>query len=360
VLTHPFPAGSPKRRALIVLSSARTLPLREPSGHPGLSTGFFLVELARVLREFEQDYEFTFATPDGLPPQLDVNGLALPFHAGRMLGPVTALALAELAGRADVHRYRNRHARLVERRESELRLARAHLGRIPVSELLPNSDKDVRLLRDEVAESFDALPERPYLSLPELIRRHRDLSDRFSLADFDFVHMPGGHASMVDFVDNPWMGELLNSLYENGVIISLICHAPVALTSAKFRISAFGTTQAGYRNPFTGVRLTAASEGGERLIATTGFAKVPGRRTRVTYSMVKALREAGYRVRTTLDPAAVKVVWDAPRQLLTGNGPQTVDAQTARLRAILGRTGGSSSSKAVSDGELVACTGSAG
>ena len=359
MLTHPSPAGSPKRRALIVLSSARTLPLREPSGHPGLSTGFFLVELARLLREFEQEYEFTFATPDGVPPQLDVNGLALPFHAGRLLGPVTALAQLELAGGFDVQRYRSRHARLVERRAAELRLACRHLGRIPVSELLPNSDRDIRLMRDDVAETFAMLPERPYLSLPELIRRHRDLSDPFSLADFDFVHMPGGHAPMVDFAENPWMGELLNSLYENGVIISLICHAPVALTSAKFRISAFGTTQAGYRNPFTDVRVTAVPAHGETLMLATGYPKVPGRRTRLTYSVDGALRASGYRVATTVNPAAVKVVWDGPRQLLTGNGPQAVDAQTARLRAVLGRAAERWGSNALSERALVPCAQSA-
>jgi putative intracellular protease/amidase len=336
VLTHPSPAGSPKRRALIVLSSVRTLPLCEQAAHSaipnglstglstGISTGFSLVELVGVLREFEREYEFTFATPDGSSPQLDVNGLA---------------------GRFGVRRHRSRrHARLVERREADLRLARTYLGQIPVSELLPSPGSDIRAVRDEVVESFKGLPEQTYLSLPDLIGRHRDLTDRFSLADFDFVHMPGGDAPTVDFGDNPWMGELLNSLYENGVIISLIGRAPVALTSAKFRISAFGTTQAGSRNPFSGVRLTAASRG----------VRLPGRRTWPTYPMAKALREAGYRVRTALNPAAVKVVWDAPRQLLTANGPQAADTQAARLRAVLGRAAEEGcGSAAVGHGELV-------
>ena len=337
--THTPPSGSPKRKALIVLSSARKLPLREPAGHPGISTGFFLVALARLLHEFERDYTFTFVTPDGLPPQLDVNGLALPFHAGRMLGPMTARVQLEQVLRFDVRRYRRRHAVLVERRETELRLARRYLGRVPVSALLPNSDKEVGLLREEVVDSFDMLPEHTYLSLPELIGRHRDLTDPLSLADFDFVHMPGGHAPMVDFDDNPWMGELLNSLYEHGVIISLICHAPVALTSAKYRVGAFGTTQTNNRHPFFGLRVTTVPGHGEKLMLATGYPKVPGKPTRLTYDVDAALREAGYRVSTTLNPAAVKVVWNEPRRLLTGNGPQAVDEQTARLRAILRTTG---------------------
>ena len=337
--THTPPSGSPKRKALIVLSSARVLPLREPAGHPGISTGFFLVELARLLHEFERDYTFTFATPDGLPPQLDVNGLALPFHAGRMLGPTTARVQLEQAWRFDVRRYRSRHAVLVERRETELRLARRHLGRLPVSELLSNSDKEVGLLREEVVDSFEALSEIPYLSLPELIGKHRDLSDAFSLADFDFVHMPGGHAPMVDFNGNPWMGELLNSLYEYGVIISLICHAPIALASAKDRISVFGKTQTNNRHPFFGVRVTTVPARGEKLMLATGYPKVPGQTTRLAYDVDAALREAGYRVATTLNPAAVKVVWNESRRLLTGNGPQAVDEQVARLRTILREAG---------------------
>ncbi|GAB3654102.1 hypothetical protein GCM10027589_12570 [Actinocorallia lasiicapitis] len=46
-----------------------------------------------------------------------------------------------------------------------------------------------------------------------------------------------------------------------------------------------------------------------------------------------ALKESGYDVALTLNPAAVKVVWDEEHGLLTGNGPQAVDEQAARLKA---------------------------
>src|SRR6266511_3645878 len=77
--THPTtPAGigrsnvmpTTKRRALILISSGRQLPLVEPAEVKSISTGFFLVEMAQVLKEFENDYEFTFATPDGNAPPL--------------------------------------------------------------------------------------------------------------------------------------------------------------------------------------------------------------------------------------------------------------------------------------------------
>jgi len=108
-----------------------------------LSTGFFLVELAQVLREFENDYEFTLATPDGNAPQLDINGMGLAFHAIEKLGSQTAKnAIEQRRGSFDVDRFRQRHAALVARREQELGLLERHLGRLPVSELLPNTEAD--------------------------------------------------------------------------------------------------------------------------------------------------------------------------------------------------------------------------
>ena len=72
---------------------------------------------------------------------------------------------------------------------------------------------------------------------------------------------------MVDFDENPWMGELLNVLYEQGAIISLICRAPVAPASAKHRVTAFARPgERGRVGPAPSS--TAASErpgcGGER------------------------------------------------------------------------------------------------
>ncbi|MFE2067241.1 hypothetical protein ACFXDH_33510 [Streptomyces sp. NPDC059467] len=59
-------------------------------------------------------------------------------------------------------------------------------------------------VRDEIVAGFEALPQRAYLSVPQLIERHRDPASDFTPADLAFVHMPGGHAPMVDFHGNPW------------------------------------------------------------------------------------------------------------------------------------------------------------
>ena len=48
------------------------------------------------------------------------------------------------------------------------------------------------------------------------------------------------------------------------------------------------------------------------------------------YGVNVALKDAGYQVKTTPNPGAVRVIWQEQVWLLTGNGPQSVDAQAAK------------------------------
>jgi hypothetical protein len=102
-----------KRRALILISSGRQLPLVAPAEVKSISTGFFLVEMAQVLKEFENDYEFTFATPDGNAPQLDINGMALSVHSIEKTGAKTLpLRMQQRRRSFDVSSFRQRHPEL--------------------------------------------------------------------------------------------------------------------------------------------------------------------------------------------------------------------------------------------------------
>ncbi|WP_406196110.1 DJ-1/PfpI family protein [Streptomyces europaeiscabiei] len=329
------PTSSSRPKALIVVPSAAVLPLTEPAGHPGVSTGFYLVELAQILKEFGDEYDFTFATPGGLVPQLEINGLALSMHAGAKFSSATVSATAAQAFRFDVDTFRAKRPGLVARRDSELALARRYLGRLPVSESLPGSDKEVVVLRDDLIKSMQDLPEHSYLSIEQLVHRHRDPEDTFDLSAFDFVHMPGGHAPMVDFVDNPWLGELLHTLRENQVLISLICHAPIAMASAKYRVSTDGTVITDLDHAFNGVRVTTVAKSAELFVLSNGYLKIPGKKVRMGYFIDEALRNAGYKVETTTNPTAIKVIWEEGVRLLTSNGPQAIDEHTARLRTLL-------------------------
>ncbi|MER5941626.1 hypothetical protein ABT121_30405 [Streptomyces sp. NPDC001928] len=322
-------------QALILLSSARELTLSEPADHR-LPTGFFLVEVAAVLAQFENDYDFILATPDGKPPQLDMNGLGLSFHGGKNTGTAAARTTIQSARKGFTPEgLRKKNQALVKRRDAELALSRRHLGRISVSAPLPKSDKEAIAIRDEVVASFEALPEKKYFSIQELIERHRDPDTAFSFQDLAFVHAPGGHGPMVDFHANPWMGELLNSLRENHVPISLICHGPVALTSARYRVTGDGEVITDNEHAFKGAKITTFAQVAERIVLASQYPKVPGERTRLPYFVDVALKDAGYDVSLALNPSGVKVIWDEKHALLTGNGPQAIDAQTARLTKIV-------------------------
>ncbi|MDF2562995.1 MAG: chaperone protein HchA [Microbacterium sp.] len=330
-----------KRRALILISSARQLPLAKPAEVTSISTGFFLVEMAQVLKEFENDYEFTFATPDGNAPQLDINGMALSVQAIKKTGAKAIPMRMEQRRRSyEVGAFRARHPELVDRREQEVRLLERHIGRIPVSELLPNSEPELTEYRPELIRRLEKLPEGTFHSLTDLVERHRDAADPFTFADFDFIHAPGGHAPMVDFHENPWLGETLHLARENDVTISLICHAPIGVTSTAQRVDAQGRPYRVSDNPFRAAPISTVPTIGELFALRFLYPRIPGKATRLTYFVDKAIKDAGFPLATSVNIAAPLLAYEPSVRLLTGNGPQAVDQQTAELRSILTSTRG--------------------
>ena len=325
-----------KRRALIIISSGRQLPLAEPAEVKSISTGFFLVELAQVFKEFENEYEFTFVTPDGKAPQLDINGMALSMQYIETIGYKTIpLRMQQYRRSFDVNSFRQRYPKLVNRREQELQLLERHIGKLTVSELLPNSEQELTKYRSELVSRLDKLPEGTFHSLQELVQRHRNPADSFKFADFDFIHAPGGHAPMVDFQDNPWLGETLHLARENGVIISLICHAPIGVTSTRQRIDTQGQPYLVSDNPFLAASISTVPKIGELFALRFLYPHVLGKKTRTSYFVDKAIKEAGFKLATSINIAAPKLAYEPSVQLLTGNGPQAIDQQTAKLRTIL-------------------------
>jgi putative intracellular protease/amidase len=64
---------------------------------------------------------------------------------------------------------------------------------------------------------------------------------------------------MVDFRDDPYLGGLLHRLHDGGELISLICHGPIAMASARYRVQADGTVTTPKTNDLAGARLTVLS-----------------------------------------------------------------------------------------------------
>lgn len=53
------------------------------------------------------------------------------------------------------------------------------------------------------------------------------------------------------------------------------------------------------------------------------------------YFVDEAIKEAGFTVTSPLNISAANLAYEPSVRLLTGNGPQAIDQQTAKLRAIL-------------------------
>src|SRR5207244_4280381 len=85
----------------------------------------------------------------------------------------------------DADSFRRRHSEVAARREQEIQLLERHMGRIPVSELLPNSEPEVAEFRPELIRRLSKLPEGTFHSLQELVLRHRDPADPFTFAPGD-------------------------------------------------------------------------------------------------------------------------------------------------------------------------------
>lgn len=52
-------------------------------------------------------------------------------------------------------------------------------------------------------------------------------------ADYDAIFFAGGHGTMWDFPENPAILKLVPQFYEEGKIVSAVCHGPAALVNVK-------------------------------------------------------------------------------------------------------------------------------
>jgi hypothetical protein len=134
------------------------------------------------------------------------------------------------------------------------------------------------------------------------------------------------------------LGETLHVARENGVTISLICHAPVAVTSTRQRVDAQGRPYLVSDNPFLAATISTVPTIGERFALRFLYPRVPGKRTRLPYFVDVAIKEAGFTVASSLNISAPQLAYEPSVRLLTGNGPQAIDQQAAKLRSILTST----------------------
>lgn len=107
------------------------------------------------------------------------------------------------------------------------------------------------------------------------------------------------------------------------------------MTAAKYRVDADGMVSVNEDYAFKGAHITTVPDHGELQMLDGGYPKIPGEETRLEFFVDVVLKDAVYKVDTTENMAEVLVIWDDIHGVLTGNGPHSIDEQTARLNEIV-------------------------
>src|SRR5205814_3718440 len=91
-------------------------------------------------------------------------------------------------------------------------------------------------------------------------------------------------------------------------------------------------------NPFLAATISTVPTIGERFALRFLYPRVPGKKTRLPYFVDVAIKEAGFTVTSSPNISAPQLAYEPSVRLLTGNGPQAIDQQAAKLRSILTHT----------------------
>lgn len=140
-----------------------------------------------------------------------------------------------------------------------------------------------------------------------------DLST-IDLADYDAVHIPGGHAPMADLATDADLGRLLTTAASTSTPVAALCHGVAALLPA----------QLDGRWAFAGRRVTGFTDEEER---QGGYGE------NIPWSVEGRLRDLGAVVETGA-PWSDTVVVDG--MLVTGQNPQSSASTATALLQLLG------------------------
>jgi len=168
------------------------------------------------------------------------------------------------------------------------------------------------------------------------VRRLRSVVDD-GLNGYAGLFVPGGHAPVVDLMQDAELGTILRHFHEAGKPTALLCHGPIAITAAMPRAREFraaliagDTTRAAeYAQgwPYAGYRMTVFSASEERIAEDHLL------HGKLYFDMPAALQAAGGVVTTDPVDFAPHVVVD--RELITGQNPGSDHLMAAKLIAAL-------------------------
>jgi putative intracellular protease/amidase len=159
------------------------------------------------------------------------------------------------------------------------------------------------------------------------------------LDEYAGLFVPGGHAPVVDLMQDPDMGAALRHFHARAKPTALLCHGPVAVVAAmpgarEFRAALIAGDTAGAIEqargwPYAGYRMTVFSDTEEKV------AEEHLLHAQLYFNMVDALRAAGGEVITGKADFEPNVVVD--RELITGQNPSSDHLLAAKLTEALDR-----------------------
>ncbi|MFS2135656.1 type 1 glutamine amidotransferase domain-containing protein [Duganella sp. Dugasp56] len=151
------------------------------------------------------------------------------------------------------------------------------------------------------------------------------------------VFFPGGHAPVVDVMQDPDAGEVLRHFHAHNKPTAAICHGPMGILAAldkarEFRAALIAGDQAKARDlakgwPYAGYRMTVFSRGEEEFAEDNVF------KAKLFFNMPDALEAAGGKVITTAENFTSHVVVD--RELITAQNPMSDHELAANFIAAL-------------------------
>jgi len=310
--------GDPNRRVLIVLSAANQIDLIPDSEHTRtkFTTGVFPRELSEPLKVLaEKGYTFDFATPGGVSPTWDKNGLELSWFfwgdSERFVGD-RILKDALTSGR-------DRDAAVSLLMEAFGSLTIADKPALSLLEL-PYALKQWK--NWEAAEGLKPIPPKSLADVANAIDR---AAESGAPNPYVAIFVPGGHAPMTDLGFDPNMAKVLSRFHEQRKPIGVICHGPVALMSLTGKKDVAGwramTDDERAAWPYHGYTMTVESTIEEHIMEK---AFVGGQK--VAYYVDGELERAGAHLAPAnpkFIPGLAKV--SADRELVSGQSPASAN-----------------------------------
>lgn len=133
--------------------------------------------------------------------------------------------------------------------------------------------------------------------------------------DYDLLYFAGGHGAMWDFADNNEVHNLTREMYEDGKIVSAVCHGVAALQNVKLS---------------NGEYLITGKKG-------TGFPyfdeTIAGVKKMVPYNLQKRLKDRGMIYSKAFLPLMEHTVVDG--KLITGQNPNSATKMAKEALAVL-------------------------